>query len=175
MRYLRVRRRINGITFQTHSNPEDNASRGLDSSYIIVYHHWFSSSSFLQVLDEGPKLKVLLAVDETIQRSETLVGLVQRDSNGIDLQIERKSRPLIIFNVTYLFCFIRNARQKDRDQHSNRRNFSQWDPGQQIIHSPQDTAGEMIYGPAKKSTRGPRCFSWLHILTVIVIVVSTDY
>jgi hypothetical protein len=46
--------------------------------------------------------------------------------------------------------------------------------GQQIIHSPQHTAGEMIYGPAEKSTRGPRWLSWLHILNVMVICVSED-
>jgi hypothetical protein len=103
------------------SNPADDASRGLDPSEFTVEHRWFSGPPFLQGLDEWPKLKVLPPVEASDPeiRETSWVGLVQRESDAIDLLIERKSRPLIIFNtVAYIYRFIRNARQKDRNQRS---------------------------------------------------------
>ena len=78
-------------------------------------------STFLEGLDEWPSLKVLPAVDESdLEIRETAwARLVQRESDRIDLVIERESKQFIIFNtVAYLFRFIRNARQRDRDQRS---------------------------------------------------------
>ncbi|XP_057374666.1 uncharacterized protein LOC130695542 [Daphnia carinata] len=101
------------------SNPADDASRGLDASEFTIDHRWFSGPSFLRGLDNWPELQSLPVIDETDPeiRETAWIGVVQREIDGIDLLIDRKSRPQIIFNaVAYLFRFIWNARQRDPNQ-----------------------------------------------------------
>ncbi|XP_032796170.2 uncharacterized protein LOC116932522 [Daphnia magna] len=101
------------------SNPADDASRGLDPSEFTIDHRWFSGPPFLRGLEEWPKLQPLPVIDERDPeiRETTWVGLVHREIDEIDLLIQRKSRPQIIINtVAYLFRFIRNVRQRNRDK-----------------------------------------------------------
>ncbi|XP_032781182.2 uncharacterized protein LOC116919317 [Daphnia magna] len=101
------------------SNPADDASLGLDPSEFTIDHRWFSGPPFLQGLEEWPKLQPLPVIDERDPeiRETTWVGLVHREIDGIDLLIQRKSKPQIIINtVAYLFRFIRNVRQRNRDK-----------------------------------------------------------
>ena len=101
------------------SNPADDASRGLDPSEFKVDHRWFSGPSFLRGSDNWPKLPSLPQIEESDPeiREASWIGLTEKRSDEIDLLIQRKSRlDIIIRSIGYVFRFIRNAREKNRNR-----------------------------------------------------------
>ena len=97
-------------------NPADDLSRGIPASDLSPQHRWFTGPPFLRLNQEewptSPLLPTPDAADPEV-RNVDWAGLIARQSDGIDILIEKTSRVDILYRVVaYILRWIKNARGK---------------------------------------------------------------